>query len=851
MTLVKTGETSSDADGQKAAPDRPTAAAETKARGYHAEIFLISFAALLLEVSYTRVISFKLFYYYTYLVIGLALLGIGTGGVLMTVSQRLKRASTEGIIMWGSLLGGLSTAVGFWIVARQPIASLEVWDYGTQTSLMNLVGLLIICLCLFASFIAVGVMIATLFGRRTEGIGRLYFADLAGAGLACVVVVYLLNWVGPPRTVFLAGAVLAATGLWVALRQRSRPITIGGLVLTGLLVLGFVAPSLLPEVRNDDAKSRVEDAVTTAWSPIFRVDAIDLGDQLFLQHDGLLGSVIKQWDGDLASLDQFDFDDDLRSYPFETPDVSPEKVMIIGAAGGHEILASLYFEANQIDAIELNPATHELVTDTYEEYAGNLADQPGVNYVNGDGRSYLARSDDEYDLIWYPAPDSYAATNAAHAGAFVLSESYLYTTETITETYEHLAPNGILAAQFGEVDYDEKPNRTARYVSTVRKALKDLGVEDPSQHVLIGTTGEVDAEGNVLPGKLSSILVKKTPFTEDEIDRFAGLEDQVENTRVEYAPGNPGDNAVSAIMTLSDDELDDWYADQPFAIGPISDDGPFFWHFARFGDVISNLGESINPFDPEDAVGERVLLLLLAIATLFAAVFLLLPFVKVRHIWVALPRKGVSAVYFGALGLGFMLFEISLIQRLILFLGYPTYSLTVTLASILIFTGVGAFLSGRYRQQPERALRFLLPTIVVLAVGYLFGLPALTDALLSWPLGARVLVGFAVLAPLGICLGTFMPVGLGVVAGLTEYPSEYVAWGWAVNGFASVIGAVLTTITAMIWGFDIVLALGMAVYLVALVSLRALIRSNRPTGESDEAASEQREGAEVAANVGT
>jgi hypothetical protein len=192
---------------------------------------------------------------------------------------------------------------------------------------------------------------------------------------------------------------------------------------------------------------------------------------------------------------------------------------------------------------------------------------------------------------------------------------------------------------------------------------------------------------------------------------------------------------------------------------------------------------------------------------------------------VALPRKGTSAVYFAALGLGFMFFEVTLIQKLILFLGYPTYSLTVTLASILLFTGVGAFLTERYKQRTDRAVRVLVPTMVVLTVGYLVGLPALTDGLLGWPLGARIAVAFVVLAPLGLCLGAFMPLGLGTVAELTPHSREYVAWGWAVNGFASVVGSVVTTLVAMMFGFRFVLLAALVVYLVALAALHRLTRS--------------------------
>src|SRR3977135_2530904 len=170
----------------------PDSDASTR-RGYIAEILLISFAGLLLEVSYTRIISFKLFYYYTFLVIGLALLGIGAGGGLVRISRRMRRASTDAILMWSLLLGAASVGVGYLIVAVTRTDSLTLWDYGTSDSLPSLARLVVLCLVLFASFIAVGVVLATLFGPRSDEIGRLYFAALVGAGLACAVVVWLLG----------------------------------------------------------------------------------------------------------------------------------------------------------------------------------------------------------------------------------------------------------------------------------------------------------------------------------------------------------------------------------------------------------------------------------------------------------------------------------------------------------------------------------------------------------------------------------------------------------------------------------------------------------------------------------
>ncbi|HEY8217876.1 MAG TPA: hypothetical protein VIH82_12130 [Acidimicrobiia bacterium] len=794
-------------------------------RGYHVEILLVSFAGLLLEIAYTRIVSFKLFYYYTYLVIGLALLGIGTGGVLVTISKRMRATPTQTVLIWSFLVGGASVLAGYCVVALTSIDTLAIWDYGTRGSFTNVARLVLICLALFASFIAIGIVVSTLLGRQSQEVGRLYFFDLLGAGIACAIVVSLIGWIGPPATILLAGLVLTACAARLALRARSR-VTLPAAGLAAVLFVGIVAPSVLPDQREDATKVQLDESNTvfSAWSPIFRVDVAKAGPGVrVLYHDGLHGSGIYRFNGDVSTLGRFNSDP--RRFPFATEGAAPRRVLIIGAAGGNEVLASLHFKAGHIDAVELNPVTYDLVTDEMADYSGHLADNPKVNYVKGDGRSYLARSDHEYDLVWYPAPDSYSASNAASAGAFVLSESYLYTSETIKSSLEHLTRHGLLAAQFGEFDYEAKPNRTTRYVATARKALEELGIDDARRHIMVATSPIG------VGGTLSTILVSRAPITAAQADRFVASLDDVPHSRLRYAPGHAkrvaadarGSTAVAQLAALPRSQLDRWYDAYPYDVRPISDDGPFFWHFNTFDDVIANFTRPIDRNDFEDSVGERVLLLLLGIAVAFAAVFLLLPFVAIRSTWVALPRKARSALYFAALGFGFIFFEVTLIQRLTLFLGYPTYSLTVTLMSILIFTGVGALLSERWKAQPRRVLPWLVVAIVALTVFYEWGLPALTDALLGLPLAVRVPVAFAVLAPLGLCLGTFMPLGLGAVADLTDHKSEYVAWGWAVNGFASVAGAVLSTMLAMSFGFRVVLLVAMVVYLVALLALRGLL----------------------------
>ena len=250
------GELSTQADGRGAGDTTGSG------RGYHVEIFLICLASLLLEISYTRIVSFKLFYYYTYLVIGLALLGIGTGSVVVSLSSRLKRASTDAIITVGSLVGAAFVFVGYVIVARLSVASLAVWDYGSRSSFDNIGNILVLCLALFASFVPIGVMISTLFARRTEGINKLYFADLVGAGVACAVVVFLLNGIGPARPIMLAGAVLAAVALRLALADKVQPTA----ALSGVATVWLVALTVALSLPGPLASTRCRTSAPTSTS---------------------------------------------------------------------------------------------------------------------------------------------------------------------------------------------------------------------------------------------------------------------------------------------------------------------------------------------------------------------------------------------------------------------------------------------------------------------------------------------------------------------------------------------------------------------------------------------------------
>jgi hypothetical protein len=790
-------------------------------------ILLVSLAGLLLEVGYTRIVSYKLWYYYTYLVIGLALLGIGTGGVIVAIARPLRQWSSDRIVGTFATLGAVSIAIGYLVVARFPIDTRLIWDYGTRGSVKNLVFLGVICFALFATFIALGIIVSVLLGRAGDAVGRVYFADLVGAGLGCLVAVPLITRLGPPAVIILAALLFAVVGV-ANLAPRSVLFVVAGCSMV-LLLVGVIHRSALPDVRVEDTKIGAEDVLYSDWGPVFRVDVLNFGDtnSHLLVHDGTFGSAIHQFNGDVSTLGQFATDP--RATPFQVLGKPPSRELIIGSAGGNEILASLYFHAPNVEAVELNPVTVGLLEHQFADYTGHLADRPDVKLTQGDGRTYLARSNTAYDLVWYVAPDSYAAANAASSGAFVLSESYLYTRQMIAETLRHLSDDGIMVVQFGELDMRNAPNRTGRYIATARAALEDIGIEDPSNHLLV--SGYLTDTS----GDLSTIVVKRTPFTAAEIDHFTTGVTQIPHETMFYAPDVPHpDYFVSRLAAADNDQVKDLIASYPKDISAISDDAPFFWHFSKFSDVLRHYLHPIDVRDPEDSIGERVLILLFGLSVLFAGVFLLLPFVVVRRQWRALPAKGTSAVYFAALGLGFMLFEITMIQRLTRFLGYPTYSLTVTLAALLVSTGIGALVSQRLMPRARFVMPVLLVAIALLTAFYELGLDSVTDGLQQHGLAVCVIVSVVVLFPLGLCLGMFMPFGLAAVSRLTPHAEEYVAWGWAVNGFFSVIGAVLTTMLSMTFGFRAVQLGAVAMYAIAVLAFRRIER-REPLDEAEAA----------------
>jgi hypothetical protein len=242
-----------------------------------------------------------------------------------------------------------------------------------------------------------------------------------------------------------------------------------------------------------------------------------------------------------------------------------------------------------------------------------------------------------------------------------------------------------------------------------------------------------------------------------------------------------------------------------------TDDRPFFFHTTRLRDQMQvAFGRSMLFGN-----GLSALMTLMAISAALVVIFVIGPLI----IGGERPGAGWAGwlAYFGALGAGFMLLEVALLQRFVLLLGHPVYSLTVTLFSLLLGTGVGSLISRRIAPDRVRDLTVrALVGVAFVALAAAFGLARLVDIGIPWELPVRIAFAVALITPVGILLGMPLPGGMRLLA---ANRADIIPWGWGINGAFSVVGATLAVFIAMNWGFSVTLMSAGAVYLLAALTL--------------------------------
>ena len=753
-----------------------------------------------------------LYYHFAFAAISLAMLGLTRGA--MEVYGKPARYAPERVgvefarhASWFAI-SGVGAMIAFLCV---PLVI--PGDY-------VLVALAIATVAFVRPFTESGVCITLLLTRLPYGGGWLYAADLAGAALGCLGIIFVLLVVDPVSATLWIGAFAAAAG-WIVVRDSGD---IRSLRLSGVVAVTLAAAATMHTGLAVSGKSHLgvfwakgEQQMGTLferWNTYSRVRVTALGetaprgwgfahtheakiDQNHLDIDADAATIITKYDGNIGKLSYLK-DDVINAAYLVQP---PTDVAVVGVGGGRDILSALYFGANHIRGIEINPAIFEVLTDKFADFSGHLDRQPGVSLVNAEARSYINHSSGRYDLVQISLIDTWAATAA---GGLTLTENRLYTVEAWDDFYRALKPGGLLSVSRW-YDPDGHRGEFYRLVAIAASALQRKGVSaaELPHHVVALNVGNI-----------VTVITRPDAFTDAQWEA-ARTRLLAQGFKILLGPDVTFDTVTSTLMSGKADAA--FFASLPQNISPSTDDNPFFFYTARFADLVSKPLATLS----NNNAAISMTLMLIVIALCACVYYTVVPFVRLAK---RMPLSALTppVTYFCAIGMGFMLIEISQMQRLMVFLGHPVYGLSVVLFTILLFSGVGSITVGAHFPRPGVVIARLVALLTTLVAAGLLT-PLFTTWARSEATDMRILLSVLLLAPPAFCMGMMFPLGLSI----WRRHSELLPFFWSANGITSMFASVLGMALSIEFGIAKTYALGVCFYAVCALMIVVSRQANR------------------------
>jgi hypothetical protein len=760
---------------------------------------MVTLATLMFEVLLTRIFSVTMWYHYAFVAVSVAMFGMTVGAIIVyLLPNYFTQQKSKYHLALNCLLFSLFIIVSFLIHISIPFL--------IHKSIGGLIRIALIYVVISIPFIFSGICVTLALTKFPANVSKLYTADLAGAALGCILLIFILNITDAPTAVFVVAFLASVGGMFFLSDVDSR--TLRTVCVTWCILLGifaafqtylvfkespllrlkwvkgqFEAPSLY-EKWNSFSRVRVYGNMAVPETPSgWGLSSAYANNrkikQLYMDIDANAATLLTAFDGDLTALDHLKYDvTNVAHY------ISPNsKVLVIGTGGGRDILSALVFNQKSVLGVEINQQIIDAVNIRFGNFTGHLDRDPRVKFINDEARSYIARSSDQFDIIQVSLIDTWAATAA---GAFVLTENSLYTLEGWQIFLKHLTQNGVLS--FSRWYYRDGPGEIYRLTSLASKSLMQLGINNPRNHMII-VRHLVSSKGDV-PDGVGTLLVNKTPFSSEDLSI---IEDVAQRLRfdVVLSPRAAMDTTLSTIA--SGKNLDQFVAKFPMNISAPSDDNPFFFHLLRVGDTFGIL-DKLPERGPirSNMMAVFILYILFIVVVLLTLICIVLPLVLTTK-KIDLQNSLPYFIYFSAIGLGFMLIEISLMQKLIIFLGHPTYSLSVVLFALLLSSSLGS-----YSTQKTQSLSRLLMLLVALVV-FEFLAPIVIRHFGSATTSVRIIISVLLLFPLGFFMGMAFPLGMKFAS---EKSTKLTPWLWGINGAMSVCASVLAVVIALNWGIS-------------------------------------------------
>jgi hypothetical protein len=790
---------------------------------------LISSGSLAYEVLLMRLFSIIQWHHFAYMIIALALLGYGISGTLVSIYQRQLIARFIPVYISAVFLFGITSFSCFYIAQSLPLNFEEIfWNFSQVGYLFSIFVLLAIPFLLAASAICLTLM------YYPENTGLMYSVNLLASGIGSVAIMLLLYAVYPQSALLIIGIFGLLAGLIACVELGSTPVS-KYITHTLVLIIVLISINQIVELNMSPYKplkqalqingSRIIDTrssplgyltvIENRTVPLRHVPGLSLKTkreppaQLGVFTDGDNLTVITRFP---ESIDQLEYlDQTTGALPYHMN--KPNDVLIVGSGGGSEILLAIYHGTPHIDAVEVNPQLIELVGRVYGNFSGNLYSWPNVSTHINEARDYIKTTGKQFDLIQISLLDSFSASAS---GLHALNESRLYTTEAIKLYISKLKPGGYLVL----TRWIKLPPRdTLKLLATSIEVLNTVESGQPSQQLAL-----------IRGWQTSTLLIKNGALTPDEINAIQNFcDDRLFDTA--FLPGIKKDQVnrhnilrepyyYSAATALLGGAREDFLHNYKFNLTPASDDKPYFHNFFKWSSFLEILSLRDKGGMPLIESGYIVLLATLLIAVFMSVGLILIPVLTTNRMPRSLSHniKFIPFfIFFFFIGLAFLLLEIAFIHKFVLFLHHPIHSVSVILASFLVFAGVGSNFSTRIAQALGKQHALLVTVFAISSVSlfYAIFLEKIFDASLALPLSVKFVFSALLIAPLALFMGIPFPLA---ISGLLQHAGYMVPWAWGINGCASVISAILATMLAMHYGLSFVIGLAVLLYIIAAIS---------------------------------
>jgi spermidine synthase len=746
--------------------------------GFFLGLGLMCAGTLMYEITLTRLLSVTCWYYLAFVSVSMAMFGMTAGALAVQLRPALFDRSQVRLRM---------AQASFAMAVSMPIVLMIMFAIPLDISfaLQTVCSFLIFCSIIAVPFFFAGIVVCLSLTRASARIGRVYFADLMGAAAGCFGSLILLNLVDAPSAVMVISALVflsasAYAGFAAQPRLRTRCYFWAG----ALVVLAALNASTIHGIQPIWSKGRLDprtDILYETWNPISRVRVVApkteprfvgpetppiSSEVVYIDIDNDAATGIYRFQGNLKDVDFLRFEVNSLGARLR----AGGSAAVIGVGGGRDVMSCAIFGFHRIVGIEINSSIVDVTSRRLRWYSG-LDKIPNFELHNDEGRSYLTRSREKFDLIQATLVDTWAATAA---GAMALTENSLYSLDAWQIFYEHLKPGGLIA--FSRWNHKPDFHETTRLFSLAYATLLSEGVQDPESNLAL-----------IRQDELATLLTSNQPFSTQDLEKMRTTAQKL-NYQILYLPREElGMQQLTPVLQARTLEgLVALGSGDYFDLSPPSDSSPYFFSFVRIPAIPGILRIP--------GVDWKVLLPLLhlTIFTLAALILVLLTIVWPARRWTrsqqGLARAPAGAIlYFIGIGLGFMLAEMGMMQQLSIFLGQPIYSLAVVLAGLILAAGLGSLASDRIAI--SSALRSRVPALLsalVLVAYSLVVLPAIHGAV-GGVLWQRIVVSLALVTPCGFIMGFCFPVGLRWATELGQEGN--LPWMWALNGAASVLAS--------------------------------------------------------------